>query len=228
MTFRSYYTPPTMGRRILTPHQTAILILKNNKKIAKTTNNDAYSKFKMLETQIASISGSIFSATERWALIEAMNELGWQVAICRNYWTFIQTIIVDRWPTLDHQEIVDLATTVSRTPNDKQHGPLSEAFESFDITELTKFFYNKKELKDAVQATVDERNWEKNKHKVELDWDKQREEIEQYISQIDITSNDLNEYIRTDEFTIWEYLYYDLFKSNLILDVLQLKAKIEK
>ena len=79
-----------------------------------------------------------------------------------------------------------------------------------------------------MQATVDERNWEKNKHKVELDWDKQREEIEQYISQIDMTSNDLNEYIRTDEFTIWEYLYYDLFKSNLILDVLQLKAKIEK
>ena len=74
MTFRRYYTPPSNGIRILNPNQTALLILKNSKKIAESSNNSKQTKFKMLETQVSSISGKIFSTTERWALIEAMNE----------------------------------------------------------------------------------------------------------------------------------------------------------
>lgn len=225
MTFRSYYTPVSNGRRVLNPNQTAILILKNSQKTAENDNSETYIKFKMSETQIASISGSIFSSAERWALIEAMNELGWQVAICRDYWTFIQTSIVEHWPILDNMKIIDLAITLSRTQNDKQHGPLFEVFKSFDITELSKFFYNNTELKDAVTSTIEERLWEEQANKMEANWEEQLKVAHKHISQIDITSDDLNEYLRPDEFTIWEYLYYDLFKHNLILDVFQLASK---
>lgn len=100
---------------------------------------------------------------------------------------------MEHWPILSNTKIVNLATTLSRTRSDKEHGPLCEMFKSFDITELSKFFYNEKELEEAVKATVEERYWEKH----------------------------------ADEFTIWEYLYYDLFKYNLILDVFHLEAKKE-
>jgi len=225
MTFRSYYTPPYDGRRILNPNQTAILILINSKKMNVGDINGSTTKFRMLETQIATISGLIFSSDERWALIEAMNELGWQVAICRDYWTFIQTRIIETWPILDNIQVLELVTIVSRTQKDKQLGPLSEKFESFDITELSKFYYNTKEIRDAVKATIEERLWEEHSNNSKYTWDEELEKIQNSINLINVKSDNLNEHLRIDEFNIWEYLYYDLYKSNIILDVFKLKAK---
>ena len=66
MTYRSYYTPPSDGIHVLNTNQTAILILKNSNKMSDSRERRVYNQFKMLETQIASISGSNYSSTLVW------------------------------------------------------------------------------------------------------------------------------------------------------------------
>jgi len=209
------YNPSSDGRRVLNPNQVATLILLNSKNKAKSRDAELYPRFKMRESKIAEIAGTILSSDERWALIQAMNELGWQVAISKTYWTFIKTSIVDRWPTLNNSEVIDLSMELSRS--EKQSGTLSEEFDDFDIVELTRFFYSLDTIKEVVEDAAYEENWAGE----ELEED----ELEEYIESIDLESDDIGKFLKPKEFSIWEYIYFDLVKGNLIEDVFKLKTK---
>jgi hypothetical protein len=196
--------PVSDGLTSFNPNQMALLILHNSQRRAEDKNIETYSRFKMREVKITDIMGQLLSSDDRWSLINAMNDLGWQVAVDKNYWTFIKTSITERWPNLNSLGTLELSTEIRGSKSEK--GIASENFEGTNLQEVALFYYGKEETADII----------KNSDDYDLS--------DEYEENLDFEGNDLSEFIDSDEFSIWELLYFSLIESGLINDVFNLEV----
>ncbi len=188
------YNPVTDGLDTFNSNQIALLILYNSYRRSEDKDLGAYSRFRMREAKIVEITGKLMSSDERWLLVDAMNALGWQVAVDKNYWTFIKTSITERWPTLNNSGVLELSVAISSSKS--KDGMFSEVFAGVNLQELSCFYYGQEGTVELAEESEDCDEDE------DLDYDE-----------------DLTEFIDESEFSIWEYVYYNLIENDVIDDV---------
>ncbi|MBY5949286.1 hypothetical protein [Photobacterium rosenbergii] len=135
------------GSKEFTSNQLSLLILYNMVKKALRKNQEIYKRFRMRESQISELNQKPLTPETRWALIEGMNILGYEVAINHKYWVFTKSTLTDRWPAFNIAEIEDLVVQIRALPQNKEMGCLGEEkFFNHDADDLDLFYNGQNEF----------------------------------------------------------------------------------